>query len=203
MKGQKNHYALWMIAGLWLAFVTGNWAAQKVDRELAKQEIKTVDAVFEKAMSDPDLHINEYFELLEDDRYSRHAHANVMGLVLADAYSPERTGVVYVRAMHVMDKVNMQSFLWQTYKRLMEKDREEYEKYDIQFPDSVQKNIESMFSKRPVFLFSVQENMAIKDCLSRMAEEMQVDQAILNEEPGYGSEDGCKVLMKIHNNNHL
>ena len=203
MELPKYHYIAWVMAALWLAFASGTWVSERISKDIAAKDLETINAAYEKAMTEPEGNVNDFFELLESEKYSRHADANVMGLILADAYSQERSGVVYVRAMHVMNEANIRRFLIQTYERLMENDRAEYEEFEFPFPDKVQDKIKSMFTNRPVFLFTPRENMAIMDCMDRVYQGIEISSWSLKGLFGYDEENGCKVLMKIHNNDHL
>lgn len=203
MSHPKYHYALWMIAGFCLAFTLGSSVAKKEIEASSEDDLYVLEMMYKRAVQEPDEYVREYFKLLEQDRYSRHAHASILGLVLADAFSTERSGVVYVRAMHEMDEPNIRQFVLQTYDRFMENDRAVYESSEVKFPDTVEKSIHTMFSNRPVFMFSPREKIALTDCKNKALSEGLSTSFSLREFFGDYSDNGCKVLMEIHNNNHL
>lgn len=204
MRSFKYHQGFWLISGFLFAFLIGATVSQNMQKQIRINEFKKIQSVLYEAKRDPDKKADQFFELLEDRRYSKFAYANIMALLMADSYRPEKSGVVYTRAMHVMDEENIKNFLEKTYDRLMEKDREAYEAHTFKFPKNIENNIKNMFSNRPVFMFSPKESLAIRDCLG-MGEHAKVEtkSSKVKDAVGIDHDRGCKPLMKIHNNINL
>lgn len=203
MEFPKYHCALWMAAGLCLAFTSGYWVAEKCEEEIKDKEIAVIEEAFQKAMREPDQYVSKYFQLMADDKYSKHSHANVMALVLSDAFSPDRSGAAYVRAMHAMDEENIKKYVSQTYDRFMEYDRAEYENFENDFPEEVERSIHTMFSNRPVFMFPPEENLALMNCMRSTYKYKGKSEWSIKSFLGLEEYTGCKALMKIHNNKNL
>lgn len=205
MNSRKYHYALWMIASFWLAIMASMWVGQNLKEQKKLEDHKVIEEAFNSAYENPEEYLPDYFDLILGDKYSKYAYANAMGLILADAHSQERSAVIYIQAMHTMDEKNIKSFFFQTYDRLMENDREKYENTDSEFPEEVQKNIEKMFSDRPIFEFSQKETIAIIECVQYAKSELKRlrDSSFIGRIFTFEKSQGCSSLMRMHNNINL